>query len=273
MAAQSLMDPEPHYTPGYTGYLEGNRFVVGGTIAQRSHTALGLRTGKSPEMIHSRHPTAGSRPTTSMDTRGAIMPGYTGFYPKHQHENEGIGERFSIRATNAWKTQDQHVKRRRNRMENIRAKEIRQLQSKLENDRSNERQDGIIRHPMLKPQQLEDETWKPKPIEKPYFMDSGNKLRFFKSGYTGYLPRSRDFFAQGLTQTSNLALQRMDAEHSDGKYYPVPRQPLKPNENKSIDTRISVGQGMKPGYTGYIPGSRFIFAKTYGRISYDAFNK
>ena len=36
------------------------------------------RTGKSPEMIHSRHPTAGSRPSTSMDTRGAIMPGYTG---------------------------------------------------------------------------------------------------------------------------------------------------------------------------------------------------
>merc|ERR1712062_105817 len=57
-------------------------------------------------MIHLRHPTAGSRPTTSMDTRGAIMPGYTGFYPKHQHENEGIGERFSIRATNAWKTQE-----------------------------------------------------------------------------------------------------------------------------------------------------------------------
>jgi len=36
------------------------------------------RNGKSPEMIHSRHPTPGSRPTTTMDTRGAIMPGYTG---------------------------------------------------------------------------------------------------------------------------------------------------------------------------------------------------
>jgi len=57
-----------------------------------------------------------------------------------------------------------------------------------------------------------------------------------------------------------------------GKYIPVPRQPLKPNENSSLDTRISPGQGMKPGYTGYIPGSRFIFAKTYGKISYDAFN-
>ena len=39
-----------------------------------------------------------------------------------------------------------------------------------------------------------------------------------------------------------------------GKYIPVPRQPLKPNENSSLDTRISPGQGMKPGYTGYIPG-------------------
>ena len=43
-----------------------------------------------------------------------------------------------------------------------------------------------------------------------------------------------------------------------GKYIPVPRQPLKPNENSSLDTRISPGQGMKPGYTGYIPGKLFI---------------
>ena len=46
----------------------------------------------------------------------------------------------------------------------------------------------------------------------------------------------------------------MDNEHMTGKYIPVPRQPLKPNENTSLDTRISPGQGMKPGYTGYIPG-------------------
>lgn len=49
----------------------------------------------------------------------------------------------------------------------------------------------------------------------------------------------------------------MDNEHMTGKYIPVPRQPLKPNENSSLDTRISPGQGMKPGYTGYIPGKHF----------------
>ena len=50
----------------------------------------------------------------------------------------------------------------------------------------------------------------------------------------------------------------MDNEHMTGKYIPVPRQPLKPNENSSLDTRISPGQGMKPGYTGYIPGKFYI---------------
>ena len=80
----------------------------------------------------------------------------------------------------------------------------------------------------------------------------------------------------------------MDDEYSTGRYCPAPRMPLKPNEHKSMDTRIAPGQGMKPGYTGYIPGiilcflffiqpflllgSRFIFAKSYGKISYDAFN-
>lgn len=261
------MTREPHYTPGYTGYIEGNRFMVGGTIAQRSATALGIRNEKTPQMNHTRH--QHHRPGTAANTKGAVIPGYTGFYPKHQHENEGIGERYSVRATNGFVSQDHFVKRRRNKMENIRAQEIRQLQSRIENDRSNERPND---HPMLKPHTIEDDFWTPKPIQKPYFMERDNHLRFFKSGYTGYLPRSRDYFAQGLTQKSNSALNRMDNEHLTGKYLPVPRQPLKPNENSSLDTRISPGQGMKPGYTGYIPGSRFIFAKTYGKISYDAFN-
>lgn len=38
---------------------------------------------------------------------------------------------------------------------------------------------------------------------RPYFMDGKNENRFFKSGYTGYLPRSRDYFAVGLTTMSS----------------------------------------------------------------------
>jgi len=265
--ADVLMTAEPYYKPGYTGYLEGNKFMIGGTIAQRSATAIGMRTNETPDMKHTRN--QNHRPVTSMNTRGAVMPGYTGFYPKHQDTNQGIGERYSIRATRGFVAQDSFVKRRKNKMENIRAQEIRQLQTKLENDKANERVD---QHPMLKPHEVKDDYWTPKPIPKPYFMDSENNLRFFKSGYTGYLPRSRDYFAQGLTTKSNSALKRMDDEHSTGRYCPAPRMPLKPNEHKSMDTRIAPGQGMKPGYTGYIPGSRFIFAKSYGKISYDAFN-
>ena len=37
----------------------------------------------------------------------------------------------------------------------------------------------------------------------PYSKSCEEDLRFFKSGYTGYLPRSRDYFAVGLTQMSN----------------------------------------------------------------------
>ena len=47
-------------------------------------------------------------------------------------------------------------------------KEIRQLQTKLENDKANERVD---QHPMLKPHEVKDDYWTPKPIPKPYFMD------------------------------------------------------------------------------------------------------
>ena len=33
------------------------------------------------------------------------FPLFLGFYPKHQHENEGIGERYSVRATNGFVSQ------------------------------------------------------------------------------------------------------------------------------------------------------------------------
>ena len=47
----------------------------------------------------------------------------------------------------------------------------------------------------------------------------------------------------------------MDAELATRRYCPFPRQELKPNENSEKDTRVTQGQGMKPGYTGYIPGA------------------
>jgi len=136
------MTKEPYYKPGYTGYLEGDKFMIGGTIAQRSATSIGMRSTETPDMRHSRH--QNHRPVTSLNTRGAIMPGYTGFYPKHQDTNQGIGERYSVRATRGFVAQDSFVKRRKNKMENIRAQEIRQLQSKLENDKANERVDSGI---------------------------------------------------------------------------------------------------------------------------------
>ena len=65
----------------------------------------------------------------------------------------------------------------------------------------------------------------------------------------------------------------MDNEHMTGKYIPVPRQPLKPNENSSLDTRISPGQGMKPGYTGYIPGKLFVVGQRLALISKPLYNQ
>ena len=47
----------------------------------------------------------------------------------------------------------------------------------------------------------------------------------------------------------------MDAELVTNRYCPFPRQPMKPNEPLEKDTRLTPGSGMKPGYTGYIPGN------------------
>ena len=68
---------------------------------------------------------------------------------------------------NYLKTMTRGLRLDRNRIKCI-TQEIRQLQSRLENDKSNERVD---QHPMLKPHEVKDEYWTPKPIPKPYFMD------------------------------------------------------------------------------------------------------
>jgi len=98
---------------------------------------------------------------------------------------------------------ERHFRRAKSKMENLRVSEIEQLQARLETEKS-----GIRRvksaHPMASPHA--PGKLNPREISKcnkPYFMENGNELRFFKSGYTGYLPRSRDYIAVGLTQMSN----------------------------------------------------------------------
>jgi hypothetical protein len=65
----------------YTGYLEKNKFMIGGSQARRSHTAIGMRTQQSPKMVQfvhgipeRCHTAAGIRqPNTNK------LPGYAGF--------------------------------------------------------------------------------------------------------------------------------------------------------------------------------------------------
>lgn len=269
------MTPEPHYKPGYTGYLETNKFMIGGSLAKRSNTSIGARSAKTPHMEQYLHQPKYLRSTTSMEVRGHPPPGYTGYIPQ-SHENQGIGERYAIRATNGFGSQERHFRRVRSKMDNLRVGEIEQLQSRLQTEKSVLTTNPPLpysKHPMAHPHAPGKLNKKEnKNSSKPYFMDQDDQLRFFKSGYTGYLPRSRDYFAVGLTQMSNSALKRLDAELATKRYCPFPRQEIKPNEYPTGDTRVAVGQGMKPGYTGYIPGSKFRFARTYGRVSYDAFN-
>ena len=92
-------------------------------------------------------------------------------------------------------------------MDNLRVGEIEQLQSRLQTEKSVLTTNPPLpysKHPMAHPHAPGKLNKKEnKNSSKPYFMDQDDQLRFFKSGYTGYLPRSRDYFAVGLTQMSN----------------------------------------------------------------------
>ena len=55
-------------------------------------------------------------------------------------------------------------------------------------------------HPMSHPHLNAPQA--PSNTQKSYFMSQTNPERYHKSGYTGYLPRSRDFYAAGLSTVS-----------------------------------------------------------------------
>lgn len=272
MTVQTLMAPEPHFKPGYTGYLEKRNYYIGGSLGKRSHTSLEARRKESPKMDLFVHGKAVSNPKNGRP-QSAIIPntppaGYTGYVPK-SHGNDGIGERYAVRALNGFRSQETHNKRTNHKMTNIRANEIQQLQQRLQNE-PNKISRSQSAHPMSHPHLNAPQA--PSNTQKSYFMSQTDPERYHKSGYTGYLPRSRDFYAAGLSTVSTSALSRMDAELHSGRYCPFPRQGLKPHERPQTDSRITQGMGMKPGYTGYIPGSRYEFAKTYGKITFQTFN-
>ncbi|KAJ3604828.1 hypothetical protein NHX12_026880 [Muraenolepis orangiensis] len=212
-----LVTPDPHYIPGYAGYCPQLKYNMGQTYGQltarlltgpeiRHSTKLVLHTGRlittgrlgltaeepdrtaEEEMLWTTHPYIGEHRTSDM------IPGYTGFVPK-RHKYFAQTYAKTCRQALADFSQDQKSKVQ------LRTAVVPVV---------------AYRNPAFKVNKLNtplntgrNELTPPKiwtPLGSPYLMEEGSPHKYYISGFTGYVPKSRFLIGRGYPATTNEAL-------------------------------------------------------------------
>lgn len=252
-----LNPQHPHYLPGYSGHCPLLRFSMGQTYGQATGQLLQgapglawpparrtllppIRPPKSPETPK------GSLPVRRGHERlsSSLVPGYTGFIPQAQFI-------FAKNCSQAWTEALSDFNQRSTRQ----GKQGRLKEAKGEKDPEQDQEPKleVEKDPELG-QKLEQAS--------PYSMDDKDPQKFFMSGFTGYVPRSRFLFGSSFPVLTNLALQEFGQMRKHGSTKGVTRPPLSRIYPQNL--------GLLPHYGGYVPGYKFQFGRTYGHFTQDA---
>ncbi|KAG8505994.1 Protein FAM166B [Galemys pyrenaicus] len=259
--APGLSSQNPHYIPGYSGHCPLLRFSMGQTYGQTTGKLLRGSPGLAwppaqrtllPPIRPPRSPEAprGSLPVRRGHERlsSSMVPGYTGFVPQAQFI-------FAKNCSRVW------AEALNNFTQWHGGHGTREVPEK-----------GKGEDDVEKGRELEAET-EPEPeaelgqeVEQafPYSMDDKDPQKFFKSGFTGYVPRARFLFGSSFPVLTNQALQEFGQMHSQGRSQKDPKHV--PPLCRSYPPNL----GLIPHYGGYVPGYKFQFGRTYGHLTQDA---
>ncbi|KAJ3105269.1 hypothetical protein HDU97_008292 [Phlyctochytrium planicorne] len=107
------------------------------------------------------------------------------------------------------------------------------------------------------------------PIDEksPYKLPPHHVEKTFISGYTGFVPRLQNHFGEPYSDSVRKAIDDFTAPRPSRDLY---KEPFKIQKIKSITKTHPI-----PGFTGFIPGSKYGFATTFGKtteIAYENFN-
>ncbi|KAL7847949.1 hypothetical protein AOLI_G00226670 [Acnodon oligacanthus] len=262
--SRSLVTPDPHYLPGYTGYCPQLKYHMGETYG---HLSAKLLT--SPEISRSQRLVlhSGRFPSTQRDTGDdtwrqtgsgrqlyRMIPGYTGFVPRRQNF-------FS-------KTYAETCREALSDFESDQKRKIQLTSADLLPAVS-------YTMPDFKPRSLitpltaiskEAAPYKPvdpwKPLGSPYFMDDNSPHKYFISGYIGYVPRARFLIGTSYPITTNKALIQFSKEMKAGHN-------MREGDNNlpSAPTIYLTHRGLLPSYTGHVPGYKFRYGQTFGQLT------
>ncbi|KAL2100455.1 hypothetical protein ACEWY4_004849 [Coilia grayii] len=277
-----LVTPDPQYIPGYAGYCPQLKFNLGKTYGQLTaelltspHVARSQRLVLNSAFQPRQEP--GPRGEVKLGPHGEIrsswprgrrhiehmIPGYTGFVPRSQNY---FAHTYAETCREAL-TEFQHKQRLAAQVD---AHDLPPIASKQ----------GILD---VKPwklntplQALSREPAPYTPLQpflprgSPYTMEDSCPHKYFISGYTGYVPKSRFLIGTGYPITTNRALIQFGRDMASAPSDREQPLPLPPTS-----TIYHHHRGLLPSYTGHVPGKilhryKFRYGHTFGQLTHNS---
>ncbi|KAM6975928.1 ciliary microtubule inner protein 2B [Tautogolabrus adspersus] len=253
-----LLTREPHYIPGFACYCPQLKYNVGKSYGKFTSQLL-----SSPEVNHStRLPLhQGHVPSAETDFAGTMkmLPGYTGFIPKSQNYFASSYSETCRRAL----TEFHQERRARIQRRSSDLPAVVNYQFKRPSPPFTAISDKVLSYKPLKPFI---------PLGKPYLMGDDDPNKYFISGFTGHVPKSRFLIGKGYPITTNQALiQFGEQRRSDTTSRNSTER--KDSSVTATPTIYPSNSGVVPAFTGHIPGYKFMYGQTFGHLSQNAMEK
>ena len=176
-AFNSLVTPSPHHIPGYGGYIPQRKYKIGGSFSKTTHEILGDKNNSSGNLVLRKiKPVQQKTP----DHHSNLVPGYTGYIPKGEHY-------FGL----PYVTACSYAKG--------------ELIGALKQDAISQRmnRDNLIRQVPLSPIRSSAEPYVGATRRNP---SKSSTLDYHISGYTGFLPMSRNKISMGYPSMTQEAI-------------------------------------------------------------------
>ncbi|XP_061401546.1 CIMIP2 protein GA14893 [Musca vetustissima] len=298
----SVITPEPHYMPGYTGHCPQYRFRQGKTFAKLSHQLLLDPCAKhAPELILStqtkpkevtQEPSANEievlkNRSTFLDSiyKPPIIPGYEGFIPNLQNKT---GQRYLIAATKAIAEHEHLAERLRCERRSLEHCDLLESGNGLFEAKLRERMMPITKYraplvPVLqKGQAVNMADCKDLKIDKlqyskftvPHFMEDGDEEKYIINGYAGHIPMTMTHYGQSNKRLTNSALCEFTNNYhhrQSAEWCPMELTGIAnacPNAGQFVIYHRTIG--MIPKYAGHVPGEAYAVGRTYGNATVNA---
>ncbi|KAM4808953.1 ciliary microtubule inner protein 2B [Rhinophrynus dorsalis] len=286
----TLMTPDPHYIPGYSGFCPQYKYHLG-----KSYGKLTSQLLTSPDIRHSRQlvlqscsfppihgDISGDYPQDQLRRRPrlgdqrltiSMIPGYTGFIPRSQ---KFFAKTYAETTRDALGDfQKDHLFQEMQRQEQTLISKLQSGQQQPQTESEKQLLRTKYRTPLLALHKDASPYISPTSFQaqgSPYYMEDENPNKYFISGYMGYVPRSRFLIGTGYPITSNRAIVEF-GHMTTKKATRFSGQKISQQEDGLLSEQNHIylqDHGLLPRYTGFVPGYKYQYGHTYGHLTQNA---